>query len=99
MLLVYKRLKWFRVLNRRLRRKETLTVWHFRVVRAVAIQATVADPNVNYANLFLLLDLRVVKSRLGKEPLPLIVLGAVPPVRLPITMAPVRVQAIQTGSL
>ncbi len=102
MFLDYKGLKWH-VLNRRLRQEETLAV--SRVVRTVAIQATVADPNVNYIKLFLPLDLRGVKSRLGKEPLLRIVLGVIPivlgviqAVRLPITMAPVRVQAIRTDS-
>ena len=103
MFLFYKGIKWFRVLNRRLRQEETLAV--SRVVRTVVIQATVAEPNVNYMKLFLPLDLRGVKSRLGKEPLPRVVLGVIPTVpgvirtvRLPITTAPVRVQANQMGS-
>ena len=98
-------MKWFHVLNRRLRQEETLTVGHLRVVRVVAIQATVADPNINYIKLFLPLDLRGVNSRLGKKPLPRIVLGVIPvvlgviqAVRLPITMARVRVQAIEADS-
>ena len=101
MFLVYKGLKWFRVLNRRLRQKETLAV--SRVVRTAAIQAMVVDPNVNCANLFLPLDLRGVKSRIGKRPLLRVVLGVIPvvleviqAVRLPITMDPVRVRVIQT---
>ncbi len=105
MLLVYKELKWFHVLNRRLRQKEILTDGHLRVVRGVAIQATVADPNENYVRLSLPLPLRVVKSRLGKKPLLRIVLGVIrvvleviQAVHLPITMASVRVQTIQTDS-
>ena len=76
------------------RLKETLAV--SEVLKTVAMQTTVTDPNVNYIRVSLLSDLRGVKSRLGKEPLLRIVLGVNQAV--PITMAPVRVQAIQTDS-